>query len=245
MLEVPAHRLRLADSCSVTLKPSIGVGVESKRWMLTGRVMHEFVGQIGVAEDCGPTYAGNQPMSRIWPFVMSIVLLRSALIAGSISAFFVSETSQCDTDEPPANVVGAYILMRPTLSEPDLSTASRPIVTLTPAPRLALIVLPSACEMPTQGMVIAGLDPPIPGNPVAALLTMITPAAPAACAAAHLTTKVQVPRSISAMLPASAAALVMASQPSAVGATASMTCTTLPVNPGVVSAAPNVASCAM
>lgn len=50
----------------------------------------------------------------------------------------------------------------------------------------------------------------------AALLAMITPMAPAFCAFFDLMMKVQVPRSMSAILPATAAALVTASQPSVV-----------------------------
>src|SRR5882724_527720 len=108
MLDVPAHRLSFPDSWNVTLKPSIGVGVLSNRRILTGRVTHGFEGQITVAVDGAPTVV-YQPMSHSWPGVKSRSTWRSVLIAGSIRAFGVSETSQCDTDEPLWNGLGVYI----------------------------------------------------------------------------------------------------------------------------------------
>src|SRR5262245_45374656 len=140
--------------------------------MSTGSVTHGFDGQIVVVVERAPMYAGNQPRSRRTPFVMSTVSCRSWLIAGSIRAFGLSDTSQWETDDPAVNGFGAYILGRLLPgSRPALITASRPIVTFTPAARLALIALPSAWEMPMHGIVIVGSVPPIPGSPVAALLT--------------------------------------------------------------------------
>src|SRR5436305_7060782 len=91
-------------------------------------------------------------------------------------------------------------------------------VALTPG-RFATIVLRSAWEIMIAGMV-TWTAPVAPmairfGSP-ATLLPMMTPMAPAACALFALTWKPQVPRSISAMLPATAAALVRAVQPSVV-----------------------------
>ena len=92
--------------------------------------------------------------------------------------------------------------------------------------RFALSRLPSASEMRTAGMTIVGSAPPRPAGMqpagVAVLSAMMTPTAPASCAFFTLTTKPHRPRSISAILPARAAALTGgASQPSLIGATAS------------------------
>src|SRR6185503_5297556 len=107
----------------------------------------------------------------------------------------------------------------------------------------ALIVAPSACEMPTIGIVIDGSEPPIGfGGRPAALFAIITAIAPAACAACAFNTNVQLPRSISAMLPAIAPAFVIASQPSfALAPPASDTNTTEPVTPPTVIGPPNAA----
>ena len=82
---------------------------------------------------------------------------------------------------------------------------------------LALSVLPSASVTRTAGMVIVGSVPPrAAGGVPGALSAMITPTAPASWAFFTLTMKPQVPRSMRAMLPATAAALVIAEQPSVV-----------------------------
>ena len=105
----------------------------------------------------------------------------------------------------------------------------------------ALIELPSACEIPTTGIVIVGSEPPGGWMP-AALFAISSAVAPAACAASAFSTNVQVPRSISAMLPAIAAPLTIASQPSLTsGAVPSSTSTTLPVMPPAVIGGPNAA----
>src|SRR5262245_4976801 len=129
---------------------------------------------------------------------------------GSINAFGMSETSQCDTEEPGENTDGANMNGLPFASAPESSVGCPPTVTFAVA-RFAFSVLPSACEMPITGIVIVGSLPDIGsgGNP-AALFTMITATAPAACAAAAFGAKLQLPRSISAILPAIAPAFVIA-----------------------------------
>src|SRR5947209_1106966 len=106
-------------------------------------------------------------------------------------------------------------------------------VTLRPA-TFALSVLPSACWTLTGGMLTVSSNPAMLPK-AEALLAMITPTAPAFWAFFALTAKPQVPRSTSAMLPATAAALVSGEQPSAVGGPApsagSSAITTLAVNP--------------
>src|SRR5262245_19441551 len=106
MLEVPEHSEIPPPSEKVTLNPSTGV-VKSRR-MLTGMVTHELDGQITVETEGAPTIAGSQPMSRNMGSVRSTVLWRSLLIAGSMSAFGVSEMSQCETDDPFTNGFGVY-----------------------------------------------------------------------------------------------------------------------------------------
>src|SRR5712691_510841 len=91
-------------------------------------------------------------------------------------------------------------------------------VALTPAASWALIVLPSACEMKIDGIVIAIPLPVIAtrlGSP-GTLLTTMAPMAPAAWAFATLTLKAQVPRSMSAIFPDTVAGLVRAVQASVV-----------------------------
>src|SRR5262245_34816751 len=107
--------------------------------MFTGRLTHVFVGQITFDVDAAPIAAGNQPMSRISPRVRSRLVCRSGLIAGSMRAFGDREMSQWETEDPLANGLGVYILIRLLESAPACSTGSRRIVTFTPLARLALM----------------------------------------------------------------------------------------------------------
>src|SRR5678815_554135 len=92
------------------------------------------------------------------------------------------------------------------------------------------------------GMVIVESTPPNPGGGlVTALLAMITPVAPAFCAFLALTTNVQVPRSMMAMLPATAAKLVNGSHPSLAAPTPSLATTTLPWKLDVDTGGPKLA----
>ncbi len=130
----------------------------------------------------------------------------------------------------------AYGVSRRGPREEKLARVSAAVnrVTLRPG-MLALKVLPSAKVTITEGMVIVASTPPMLPKAPAAELAMITATAPAFCAFLTLTTKPQVPRSIRAMLPAIAAALVSGEQPSVVEGPAasagSRPITTLPVRP--------------
>src|SRR5262245_54719136 len=98
--------------------------------------------------------------------------------------------------------------------------------------------------MPTDGMVIVGSTPAIPNAPPPARLAITTPMAPFAWAFAAFTTKPHTPRSISATLPATWAALTNGvSQPFAVPASPvafpSSTRARSPVTPETVSGGPN------
>src|SRR6476646_1154837 len=91
--------------------------------------------------------------------------------------------------------------------------------------------------MLTVGIVMVVSDPPMPGGVAAATLSTSTTAiAPAFWAFLTLTTKLQLPLSISAILPETAAAFVKALQPSVVDAPApsdgSIAWTTFAVCPG-------------
>src|SRR5918994_179959 len=89
------------------------------------------------------------------------------------------------------------------------------------AGRPALIVMPPAWGTCTDGIVIVGSVPPMaPGSP-GTLFTTITPTAPAFCAFLTLTVKPHVPRSTTAMLPATSAAFVSGLQASVVDGPAS------------------------
>src|SRR6266478_4593837 len=86
------------------------------------------------------------------------------------------------------------------------------MVTFTgPSNNCALTATPSACEMRTDGIVMVGSAPPNPAGAPGALSAMITANAPAFCAFFTFTTKVQTPRSIRAIFPATAG--VTAAQP--------------------------------
>ena len=74
--------------------------------------------------------------------------------------------------------------------------------------------MPSACDTDSAGIVIVGSSPDMPGAPVVTLLKITTPIAPAFCAFLTFSTNRQTPRSMAAILPATAAALVNAVQPS-------------------------------
>ena len=90
-------------------------------------------------------------------------------------------------------------------------------------------------------MVSVGSVPAMSGGGPAALLTMMTPIAPAACAASALITNEHVPRSMSAILPAICAALVSALQASFAGATPSTARMTWPVTVDAPGAGPKSA----
>src|SRR6266545_3679215 len=141
-------------------------------------------------------------------------------------------------DEPRATGSGAYSRARPLGSAPARTDMLTPTLPWTPMPSWALIVLPSACETLTVGMVIVGSVPPRPGALPGALLATITALAPAACAWAAFTLNVQVPRSTRAMLPLTAAALVKGWHPSAVAPMPSLARMMLPVTPGAETGGP-------
>jgi hypothetical protein len=98
-------------------------------------------------------------------------------------------------------------------------------------------------------MIIEESAPVIPGGIVGRLLVgtfpMMTPSAPASCAFFTFTVKLQVPRSMNAMLPEIAPAFVSAEQPSVLLGPApsagSNARTTLAVIPGDDNGAPNTA----
>src|SRR5919106_3333057 len=113
------------------------------------------------------------------------------------------------------------------------------------AGRPALIVLPSASEIITDGIVIEGSLPPIVNGLEPELLATIIAAAPAAWALAAFTTKLQPPRSASAIDPAGNPtsgwhASVVVPSP----ATPSFTSTTFPETPVASGAPPEFAPAA-
>ena len=79
-------------------------------------------------------------------------------------------------------------------------------VTVTVSLSRALRSAPSAFEIMPPGISIPPESPPMMMGAVSTLLTITTAIAPTACALRILSTKKQVPRSISAILPLSAAA---------------------------------------
>src|SRR5436190_371814 len=125
------------------------------------------------SEASAATGTSSQPMSAISLSVRSTSLVRSLLIAGSMSKLGFAVTSQCDTDEPGASVLGVYMSTCPAGSEPAWSDGSLMSVTLRPT-RLALSVLPSAWVTRTDGIVIVGSAPPrsAGGQPGALSATM-------------------------------------------------------------------------
>ena len=105
----------------------------------------------------------------------------------------------------------------------------------------------SACVMRTDGMVMEGSVPPSPaGGEPAALSATTTAIAPASWAFFTLTVKLQSPRSTRATLPAIAAALVIAEQPSVAEGPAVSAASSAPARfpeiPGDASAGPNSAA---
>src|SRR6266446_6860518 len=169
----------------------------------------------------GDVPLGTQPMSVNNEKVRSLGCVtswvRSKFIFGSINWFGKALVFQCETEEPPTKGLGAYIRARPRLSDPAGTAGSTPRVPFTPDPSWDLIVLPSASVIRTAGIVIVGSNPPRPaGGLPATLSTMTTPIAPAACAFFAFAVNAQVPRSMSAIFPAIAAALVKVVQPSVV-----------------------------
>src|SRR6185369_13076590 len=149
--------------------------------------------------------------------------------------FGVSDTSQCETEEPWSTGFGAYIKGRAEESTPAMADGSANKVAFTLLANCALIVLPLACVIETVGIVIVLSEPVMPGGvELETLSTMITPMAPAFCAFFVLVTKVQLPRSTNAILPVSE--LPKAEQPST-----GLDCATFPVTPAADSAGPKSA----
>src|SRR5436190_14540478 len=71
---------------------------------------------------------------------------------------------------------------------------------------VAFKLFPSACEISTDGITIVESTPAMPpGGPPATLLTMIVAIAPASCAFLALMANPHVPRSTTAIFPATAA----------------------------------------
>ncbi len=105
----------------------------------------------------------------------------------------------------------------------------------------------SAWLIRTAGMVMVASVPEIPGGGLPATLSaMMTPIAPAFWAFFTLTTKLQTPRSISAILPRRLVAIaeqpsVAVDSPPGPSSSASLARRTLPLTPGEVRGAPKVA----
>src|SRR5204862_5604376 len=200
------------------------------------RVIAGGVVPTGTAE-LGPI----QPISANAHCVRS-TSVRSPLMKGSINRSGVSGVSQCETEDPDSIGFGAYMRGRPSASVPASCELSRPIEANTPAPpSCPLMAVASACETLTTGIVIEGSLPPIAGGVPATLFPMMTAIAPAACAAAALNVKEQVPRSISAIFPTSAAAFTMGSHASLVVPTPSFTRTTCAWSGGLGGTPPKAA----
>src|ERR1700693_2725246 len=107
----------------------------------------------------------------------------------------------------------------PEASAPASTEVLSSSVTLTPEARFDRSVAPSASVIRTIGIVMLSSVPPSPAGGLSETLSATrTAMAPAFWQFLVLTTKVQVPRSTSAMLPATAAALVRGEQASVVAA---------------------------
>src|SRR5919106_2824183 len=150
------------------------------------------------------------------------------------------------SSKQPANV-GFFGSRMSTMCSPPPSQglASGLLLTVPVAGRPALIVLPSASEIITDGIVIEGSLPPIVNGLEPELLATIIAAAPAAWALAAFTTKLQPPRSASAIDPAGNPtsgwhASVVVPSP----ATPSFTSTTFPETPVASGAPPEFAPAA-
>src|ERR1700693_256935 len=103
--------------------------------------------------------------------------------------------------------------VRPEGSAPASTEVLSSSVTLTPEARFDRSVAPSASVIRTIGIVMLSSAPPSPAGGLSETLSATrTAMAPAAWQFLALTTKVQVPRSTSAMLPPMAAALVRGEQ---------------------------------
>ena len=149
--------------------------------------------------------------------------------------FGVSDKSQCETEEPGATGFGAYIKGRAEESTPAIADGSANKVAFTLLANCALIALPLACVIETVGIVIVLSEPLMPGGvEFETLSTMTTPIAPAFCAFFVFETKVQLPRSIRAILPVSE--LPKAEQPST-----GLDCATFAVVPAADNAGPKSA----
>src|SRR5215831_4664239 len=152
---------------------------------------------------------GSQPRSRNTGSVRSMLLVKSGLIAGSISRFGVHDTSKCDTLEPLWNGFGAYMSTWPFALRPEISVGLSRIVTVVGPPAIAVLsVAPSACDSASTGIVIEGSEPD-GENPPATLFTSRQPTAPCCCAFSTLFVKLHVPRLMTAILPVSWALFVI------------------------------------
>src|SRR5258706_8368402 len=146
----------------------------------------------------------------------------------------------CETEEPLCRGLGVYIRTRLLASAPCRTARLIPRVADTgPDARALLRVTPSACEILTAGMKMAGAVPPSGSGGLPATLSAIrTPTAPAFWAFSTLTVKLQVPRSMSAIFPLTARAFAPESGLHArlVLEPASKACATWAVTPGLESA---------
>jgi len=162
---------------------------------------------------------------------------------GSISRFGLATVSKCENVDPVATTHGEYRRVRPLTSMPARVTG--PLIMPPVTGALAISARPSARWTCTAGMVMVGSAPPMAPHTPVALLTITTPVAPASWAFFTLTVKPQVPRSIIAIFPATAAALVIAVQPSLVSgpetSAASSAATHWPLKLAEVGAGPNAA----
>src|SRR5512141_2556473 len=100
----------------------------------------------------------------------------------------------------------------PVESVPARTSGSGPIVA--EVGRFALSVVPSASVTRTEGIVTVASVPVMPTTPWTTLSTTIMPRAPAFWTFFALSTKAQLPRSTSAIFPASAAGLLIVLQAS-------------------------------
>ena len=99
----------------------------------------------------------------------------------------------------------------------------------TPCVNRSFKVLPLASEIITAGIVMAASAPPIEKGASPTFCTITTAMAPAFCALSTFVVKLQVPRSIKAILPATAAPLVTALHTCVGCALPSSACTNSPV----------------
>src|SRR5207344_1687011 len=165
---------------------------------------------------------------------------------GSIRRFGKASVSQCEIDEPPWIGLVAKRKVRCCASAPERTAGSERSVAVTPEPRFDRIFAPSAWVIRTAGIVIVLSVPPSPAGGLSVVLSATSTAiAPAVWTFFALTTKVQVPRSTSAIFPATSEALLNGEQASIVEVPSalegSLAATTWPVRAGVVRAGPKEA----